>query len=284
MTVTATGTFSMFRFLATTATLVLALSACRHPADAVEDVRPVRTQQVSRVGVDYSATYSGEIRARHEASLALLAGGRIQRRLVEVGDHVAVGQPLLQIDPTDTTLNATTSRTQVEAVRAQYLKALHEYESYVERGHSQFVSTSEVERMRLAMETARESLRIIQATYGVTAGQDSYTTLRATTSGVVTSINAEAGNVIAAEQVVVKIAERGEREMVIRLPETRVDELREARGLSVELSANPGRSYTGRLRELTPDTDAVTRTYSARISIVKLLTSASRVDVDSAFW
>jgi RND family efflux transporter MFP subunit len=117
------------------------------------------------------------------------------------------------------------------------------------------------------METARESLRAAQATYGVTANQASYTTLRATTSGVVTSITAEAGNVVAAGQVVVRIAERGEREIVISIPEARVDELRKARSLSIELWAVPGRFYNGRLRELAPDTDAVTRTYSARISI-----------------
>ena len=258
----------MLRSLATTATLVLALSACGHSAEPVEDVRPVRTQQVSRAGIDNTATYSGEIRARHEASLGFLVSGRIQRRLVEVGDQVAVGMPLFQIDPTDTTLNANASRTQVESARVQYQKAMQDYKRYVELGRSQLVSTSEVERMRMTMETARETLRAAQANYGVTANQASYTTLRATSSGVVTSITAEAGNVVAAGQTVVKIAERGEREIVISIPEARVDELRNASGLSMELWAVPGRQYMGRLRELAPDTDAVTRTYSARISIL----------------
>lgn len=257
----------MLRSLATTATLVLALSACGHSADPVEDVRPVRTQQVSRAGIDNTATYSGEIRARHEASLGFLVSGRVQRRLVEVGEHVAVGQPLFQIDPTDTTLNANASRTQVESARVQHLKAKQDYERYVELGRSQFVSKAEVERMRLSMDMAREGLRAAQANYGVSANQASYTTLRATTTGVITAIAAEAGNVVAAGQVVVKIAERGEREIVISIPEARVDELRKARSLSIELWAVPGRLYTGRLRELAPDTDAVTRTYSARISI-----------------
>jgi len=257
----------MFRSLAITTALVLALSACGRSSEPVEDVRPVRTQHVSRHDIDNTATYSGEIRARHEASLGFLVSGRIQRRLVEVGDHVAVGQPLFQIDPTDTTLNANASRSQVESARVQYLKASHDYQRYVELGRSQFVSTSQVEQMRLAMETARESLRAAQANYGVTANQASYTTLRATTSGVVTSVAAEAGNVVAAGQVVVRIAERGEREIVISIPEARVDELRKARSLSIELWAVPGRFYNGRLRELAPDTDAVTRTYSARISI-----------------
>ena len=258
----------MLRSLATVAALALALSACGHSEEPVEDVRPVRTQQISRAGIDNSATYSGEVRARHEASLGFLVGGRVQRRLVEVGDHVAVGMPLFQIDPTDTTLNANASRTQVESARVQYRQAQQDYQRYAELGRTQLVSKSEVERMGMSMETAREALRAAQANYGVTANQASYTTLRATTSGVITSISAEAGNVVAAGQTVVTIAERGEREIVISIPEARVDELRNARSLSVELWAAPGRHYIGRLRELAPDTDAVTRTYSARVSIL----------------
>lgn len=258
----------MSRFIATSTVLVLALSACGRSVEPVEEVRPVRTQQVSRQGIDNTATYSGEVRARHEAALGFLVSGRIQRRLVEVGDHVAVGQPLFQIDPTDTALNANASRTQVESARVQYLKAKQDYQRYAELGRSQFVSKSQVEQMRLAMDTAQEALRAAQANFGVTANQASYTTLRATTSGVVTSVSAEAGSVVAAGQVVVKIAERGEREIVISIPEARVDELRNADGLAIELWASPGRRYSGRLRELAPDTDPITRTYLARISIL----------------
>jgi RND family efflux transporter MFP subunit len=258
----------MFRTLTTTVILALSLTACGEAEQTVEDVRPVRTQKIGHGDTGNSATYSGEVRARHEASLGFLVSGRVQRRLVEVGDHVAIGQPLFQIDPTDTTLSANASRTQVEAARVQHAKAVHDYQRYVELERSQFVSKSELERMRLNMETARETLRAAQANYGVAANQSSYTTLRATTSGVVTSIAVEAGNVVAAGQVVVKIAERGEREIVISIPEARVDELRNAESLAIELWANPGHRYSGRLRELAPDTDPVTRTYSARISIL----------------
>jgi RND family efflux transporter MFP subunit len=79
---------------------------------------------------------------------------------------------------------------------------------------------------------------------------------------------AEAGQVVAPGQTVATVAADGEREVSISIPEQRVDELRNARTLQVSVWAHPGRSWNGTLRELAPDTDSVTRTYSARIAIV----------------
>ena len=53
----------------------------------------------------------------------------------------------------------------------------------------------------------------------------------------------------------------------VSIPESRVDELRGAKALQVSVWAQPGKTYPGALRELAPDADSVTRTYSARISI-----------------
>ena len=78
----------------------------------------------------------------------------------------------------------------------------------------------------------------------------------------------EVGKVVQAGQVVIHIAEHGERELVVSIPESRVDELRNARALDISLWA-ADKHYVGRLRELAPDTDSITRTYAARISVLE---------------
>ena len=260
----------MPRLAAPAAALVslLVLSACTATAEPGEEVRPVRTARIGAQADTAGATYSGDVRARREAALGFMVGGRIQRRFVEVGDTVEAGTVLFQLDPTDAALNANASRTQLDSARSQYRQYKRDYERYAELAKSHYVAHAEAEKMRLTMETAQQSLRAAEANYGVAANQASYTTLRATVAGVVTSISAEAGNVVEAGRIVVKIAERGEREIVISVPEARVQELRTARALAVELWAAPGRRYAGRLRELAPDTDSVTRTYSARVSLL----------------
>jgi multidrug efflux system membrane fusion protein len=261
----------MLRQSLTAPTLLIALcalSACRSDNDSAEQARPVRTERISPRSGGIAATYSGEISARREAALGFMVGGRVLRRRVEIGDVVEVGTPLFQLDATDAALNANASRSQVESARSQLDQARSDYDRFAKLADAKFVSRADVEKMRLSLLTAQQGLRAAQANHGVVANQAAYTSLRSTTAGVVTAIEAEAGQVVQPGQIVVRIAERGEREVVISVPEARVDELRNARSLAIELWAVPQRRYVGRLREMAPDTDTVTRTYSARVSVL----------------
>lgn len=257
----------MLRATFTAFSLIL-LSACGSKDVPAEDVRAVRTQRIAPASGGIDASYSGDVRARREVAAGFMVSGRILRRRVEVGDAVEAGTVLMQLDPSDAALNASAQYSQVQTARSQLRQAQSDYQRYAQLAQGKYVSRVELEKMHLSLQTAQQTLRSAEANYGVVANQAGYTTLRAASAGVVTSIEAEAGQVVQAGQIVVRIAERGEREIVISVPEARVDELRSASALAVELWAAPGRRYHGRLRELAPDTDAVTRTYSARISIV----------------
>src|SRR6476659_4336290 len=86
------------------------LTGCApHPTPDQEDVRPVRTIVAGRTPGSVGATYSGENRARYESQLGFRTSGKIVARLVEVGSHVKRGQSLLQLDPTQETLQVAAS-------------------------------------------------------------------------------------------------------------------------------------------------------------------------------
>lgn len=244
------------------------LSACHDVPVSEEPARLVRTLRVSDQANALSASYSGEVAARREAAVGFMVSGRIQKRLVEVGDVVRPGTPLFQLDPSDANLNANAYRTNVDSARAQLLQSRADYKRYADLAKANYVSKADLEKAALTLHTAEQTLRSAEANYGVAANQARYTLLRASVAGVVTSLEAEAGQVVEAGQPVLRIAEHGEREVVINIPESRVEELRSAGSLRIELWANPQHPYVGRLRELAPDTDSVTRTYSARISIL----------------
>jgi RND family efflux transporter MFP subunit len=237
------------------------------PAGQHEEVRPVRTviagQSVGAVG----AAYSGEIRARYESQLGFRTGGKIVSRLVEVGSHVRRGQPLMQLDTAQETLQLVAAGADTDAARSRVAQARVDVQRTEQLLARQFASQAELDHQRLALQQAEAQLRSAQARQQLNANQRGYTTLVADRDGVVSAITAEAGQVVAPGQPVVTVAADGEREVAISIPEQRVDELRKARSLQVSVWAFPGRAWTGVLRELAPDTDSVTRTYSARITI-----------------
>jgi len=256
------------RSIALTILAAHVLAACSPPPPAEhEAVRPVHTVVAGHTAGTVGATYSGEIRARYESELGFRTGGKIVARLVDVGAHVKRGQPLLRLDPTQETLQVTASAAEVDAAQSRVDQAKVDLKRVEQLLARNFASQIEVDHQRLALEQAQAQLRSANARQQMSSNLRGYTTLAADRDGVVSAIAAEAGQVVAAGQPIVTIAADGEREVTISIPESRVDELRRAKNLQVSIWAQPGQSWSGTLRELAPDTDSVTRTYSAQIAI-----------------
>lgn len=248
-------------------TLALASGCARHDT-APESARPVRVERIGPQAQGQHASYSGEVRARRETVVGFLTSGRVQQRLVEVGQQVQVGQALLRLDPIDADLNAAAARSQLDSARSSYRQAQVDFARYSKLIEKKYVSRFEYEKSKLSLDSAAETLRGAEANYRLAANQSAYTVLRAPVAGVITSVDVEAGQVVPSGQVAVHMAADGERELVVSVPEGRVEELRQARSLSVELWARDGKRFNARLRELSPDIDPVTRTYDARVSIL----------------
>jgi RND family efflux transporter MFP subunit len=248
--------------------ITLLLSACTHDkAVPYEEVRPVRTLVAGRDAGSVSAVYSGDIVARHESQLAFRAPGKIVARLVDVGAVVKRGQPLARIDPEQETLHIVAATADVDAAKSRVAQARVDLQRAEQLLARKFASQAEVDQLRLALDQAESQFRSAQAQREISVNQRDYTVLTADRDGVVTAIAAEAGQVVTAGQPVATVAADGDREVAISIPESRVDELRNAHSLQVSVWAHPGKTWNGVLRELAPDTDSVTRTYSARISI-----------------
>lgn len=246
---------------------VLATGCSRKPPAAHEDVRPVRSTIVGTSQGSVGATYSGEVQARYESKLGFQTSGRIVARLVDVGSTVKRGQPLMRLDPAQEVLQVASADADVDGKKSRVAQDridLQRIEALLAR---HFASQAEVDAQRLALATSESQLKSALAQQQIKVNQRGYTVLVADRDGVVSAIHAEAGQVVSPGQAVVTVAADGEREVVVAIAESRVDELKRAKSLQVSVWAQPGKRYVGTLRELAPDTDSVTRTYSARISV-----------------
>jgi RND family efflux transporter MFP subunit len=248
--------------------LCAGLSGCGSKAAGhEEEVRPVQAITASRSAAAVGATYSGEIRARYESKLGFKVSGKVSARLVEVGSKVVPGQVLLELDPQDASLSAASAAAQTEAARAKLQQSRLDLDREDRLYRERFVSKAALDQFQLTYDTALSQLRSAEAQQRLTQNQRAYTVLKADRAGVITSIEVEAGHVVAAGQTVLTVAADGEREVLVTVPESRVEEIRNGRGMSVSTWANPQRTYAAALRELAPDADKATRTYAARITI-----------------
>ena len=247
------------------------LGACARSgaqAPAAASVRPVVAQTVAAEGRSKTERYSGEVHARFEAPLAFRTDGKISHRNVGIGDRVRAGQVLATLDPADATMNAAGAQAAVAAATSQRDVARLQRDRIAALRERALVSQAQLDQVNDALKAAEAALQQARQQLGVRENQVRYATLTAEHDGIITTQDAEAGQVVAAGQRVFGLAWSDEREVHIAVPESRVGELRAATSLDVTLWAQPGRRYAGTLRELSAAADPQSRTFLAKVAIV----------------
>ncbi len=243
------------------------MTACSKPAEKTEDIRPVRAIVLAADNVDVNAEFSGEVHARVESRLGFRVAGKIVARKVDVGTIVKRGQVLMQLDPQDLQLAQAQANAGLRAAETNRDLAQAELKRYEELKDKNFVSQTVLETKQSAFKAAQASVDSAQAAFHGQANQASYSSLISDIDGVVTAVDAEVGQVVAPGTPVVRVAKVDEKEIVIGIPEDKVDVMRKVPDVTVRLWANPKEAIAGKIREVSPVADAQTRTYAVKISI-----------------
>ena len=209
------GTLRRLPLLTLLAALATLAACTKPPPDEV----PLRPLQVLKVGAGGAAlselpirAYSGEVRSRYASLLAFQVGGKIVARSVNAGDNVKLGQVLARLDPADVRLAATQAQASLQQAEADAKR-------YRDLHAGSFVS-------RAALDAA------------LAKNQERYTELRADRNGVVGSVMADIGKVVAPGEVIIRLAPDGDREIAISIPEAEYANFRIGMSAEVSVYAN----------------------------------------------
>lgn len=238
----------------------------QHNALAATDTRtaPQLVKIASATSVaDVERSFTGVIAARVQSNLGFRVPGKVVERLVDVGQQVKAGQPLMRIDDADLRLALTARRNAVAAARAALVQASADEKRYAALAKGGIAATPQrYEQAKAVVDTAEAQLAAAQAEADVARNAATYSTLVAGADGTVVATLGEPGQVVAAGQTVVQLAHAGPREALVTLPET----VRPALGSEAEASVYGSARLSGkaRLRQISDAADAQTRTYEAR--------------------
>ncbi|WP_175783021.1 efflux RND transporter periplasmic adaptor subunit [Burkholderia anthina] len=258
---------------AVASTLPLALVACsgKAPSDPRTEAPLVRTAVV-QAAAPASRSFTGTVAARVQSDLGFRVSGKVLERLVDTGQTVKRGQPLMRIDPVDLKLAARARQDAVTAARARALQTAQDENRYRELRGTGAISASAYDQVKAAADAAQAQLSAAEADASVARNATGYAELVADGDGVVMDTLAEPGQVVSAGQPVVRLAHAGSREVVIQLPET----LRPAVGSIAQaaLFGKPGVTVPATLRQLSDTADPRTRTFEARYVLQGALAAA----------
>ena len=245
---------------------VLLLVACSKPAPLAEPVRAVKVLTVGAQTMTSIVEFAGEVRPRIESRLGFRVGGKLMVRAVDVGQHVKAGQLLAQLDPEDYRLAATAAKAQLAAAATNRDLAGADYQRFKALKEQNFISGAELERRDTSLKAAQAQFEQAQAQFSSQGNQTAYTRLVADVAGVVTSVEAESGQVVAAGTPVVRIAQDGPRDVVFSVPEDKVSMIKMGSAVTVQLWAT-NVLYKGVVREVGGSADPVTRTFLIKASL-----------------
>lgn len=221
----------------------------------------VRVAVVER-SVSGMRSFTGTVVARVQSDLGFRVAGKVQARLVEIGQDVRRGEPLMRIDPVDLKLAVLAQQELAAAAHARAQQAAKDEARLRDLLGTGAVSMSAYDQAKAAADAAQAQVIAAEAQADAARNASAYTELLADDDGVVVETLAEPGQVVSAGQVVVRLAHAGPREAEVHLPETLRPKLGSA-GQAV-LYGDGGPGVATRLRQLSAAADPVTRTFEAR--------------------
>lgn len=228
--------------------------------------RPVQVTTVSFRPRQTQKSFVGVVRARREIDLAFRVGGKVVQRLVEVGDRIEPGTVVARIDKEDLKLELESAKAEMQAATANLAQTTTEDTRYRALTAKGAASNADLDRKSLAKDEAIGRLERAKRSLELAENRLSYADLVTDAAGVVVATSAEPGQVVASGQTIVRVARLDEKEALVSLPETALADARTADAV-VTLWADPGRRIPARLRELSPQADATSRTYPARFTL-----------------
>jgi RND family efflux transporter MFP subunit len=237
------------------------LSACAKHQDDPR-TRPELVRLVGATSINNGEhSFTGVVAARVQSDLGFRVPGKVMQRLVDVGQTVHQGQPLMTIDITDFKNTILSRQQEVAAARARAEEAIADEARYRGLVKTGAISASTYDQVKAAADSAKATLEAAQAQFAIAQDEGGYTTLLADANGVVVDTLAEPGQVVAAGQTVIKLAHAGPREALVNLPET----VRPALGSYAQavVYGSDGQ-VRARLRQLSQSADLRTRTFEAR--------------------
>ncbi len=185
--------------------MTTALAACggKPKTEAATQPTPVEAALVAAPGAAGAVTGAGTLERRREMALSFRIPGVLTAMKVEAGDRVSAGQLVAAIDPAG-----------VDARQQQTVADLERARRDIERDKTLF-EKGYISRQRI--DDRQSALKAAQAAYDAARFDRRWASLVSPASGVVLERRAQTGEVVAAGQVVARIADLSS-PLVLRLP------------------------------------------------------------------
>jgi RND family efflux transporter MFP subunit len=223
---------------------------------------------VERREAGETVALTGQVYAQENVGLSFRVGGRMIARTVNVGDRVEAGQVIAQLErePAENALRA--ARANLAAAMSVLTKTKNEFDRQDTLLRQGWSTRARHDQALQAYQTAQAQVDTAHAQVAIAEDNLSYTDLVVDAPGHVTRRAAEPGEVVAPGQVIVQLAREGGRDAIFDVPAQLLASAPRDPVVTIVLTSNPAVRTTGRVREIAPQADPVTRTFEVKVGLI----------------
>jgi len=250
----------------------LALSAllvgCGPASEAsAPQVRPVRTVTIEKREVGSPVTLTGRIEAKDEVALGFRISGRLLENKVNLGDRVKPGDVIARLEPQNELNQLRSAEANLAAAQAQLTQAQNHFERQDTLLKQGWTTRAIWDQAKKALQTAQAQVDSAEAQLKAAHDLVSFTQLEVDAPGVVTEVGPRAGTVVQAGQMIVRLARQDGRDAVFDVPAQLIRSAPPDPEIVVNLTDDPKVTVQGRVREVAPQADPVTRNFEVRVGL-----------------
>ncbi|UII78777.1 efflux RND transporter periplasmic adaptor subunit [Flagellimonas sp. CMM7] len=231
-------------------------------------LRPVKYQEVGYLGGDKIRTYSGTAETDKIINLSFRNTGIITEFDIRLGQKVEKGQQLARLDNVQSRLSYEQAITQLNSAESQMNTAklnLNRVRVLYEKGST---SLSDFESAKNAFKTAQESYNSAKRGVEIQKEQVQYGYIFVPEDGVISAIYSEIDENVNPGQTIATLNSGTDMEIVLGIPESSINGVRESMEVSVDFSSLPNLQFKARVTEVSPAVDVNTATYPVRVTVI----------------
>jgi len=246
----------------------LVLASCdREPDAAAPIARPVRTVTTAKSETQMPVTLTGRIEAEDEVSLAFRISGRLIENPGRLGDRIEAGQLVARLESQNELNSLRAAQANLAAAQGQFTQAQNQFDRQDTLLKQGWTTRANHDQAKQALQTARSQVEAAEAQLKAAHDLVSFTELKADAPGVLTAVGPTAGEVVQAGQMIVRVARQDGRDAVFDVPAQLIHTAPSDPQITVSLADNPSVTARGRVREVAPQADPVTRTFEVKVGL-----------------
>ncbi len=219
--------------------------------EASQKLEPVRIITLDYQIIKRSVEYTSSLIAFEEIHMAPAAPGRIKSIPVEIGNRMAKGDLLVQMDPTQ----LVQAEVQLQTLEKDFqrLDTLRKVGSIPQQQFDQMKAQLDIARANVAF--LKDNTRLYAPFSGVISG-------KYFESG---EIYSGAPNPLIGKSAIVSLVQINKLKTIVAVSEKYFPQLKQGAEVSIQVDIYPGNSFTGKVFRIHPTIDPASRTFNVEI-------------------